>query len=49
MGIQLDGKLNEQQAEIISTAESKVQVYVIPANEEMMIAKHVKEYLLQVH
>ena len=49
MGIKVDEKLNEQQAEIISAAESKVQVYVIPANEEMMIAKHVKEYLLQVH
>lgn len=49
MGIQLDDKLNEQQAEIISAPESKVQVYVIPANEEMMIAKHVKEYLLQYH
>jgi acetate kinase len=49
MGIQLDEKLNEQQTEIISAGESKVQVYVIPANEEMMIAKHVKEYLLQYH
>lgn len=49
MGIQLDDKLNEQQAEIISAPESKVQVYVISANEEMMVAKHVKEYLLQYH
>jgi len=49
MGIQLDDKLNEQQAEVISAPESKVQVTVIPANEEMMIAKHVKEYLLQYH
>ena len=49
MGIQLDIQLNEKQASVISTAESKVQVYVIPANEEMMIAKHVKEYLVRSH
>ena len=49
MGIQLDIQLNEKQASVISTAESKVQVYVIPSNEEMMIAKHVKEYLVRSH
>ena len=49
LGIQLNEVLNESSAEIITQDNSSVQVYVIPANEEIMIARHVKEYLFQYH
>lgn len=39
LGIQLDEKVNQQNESIISSSGSKVSVYVIPANEEYMIAK----------
>ena len=41
MGIDLDEKLNEKNKTIISSARSKVTVYVIQTNEEIMIAKTV--------
>jgi len=39
LGIQLDEKINQQNEMLISSGDSKVQVYIIPANEEYMIAK----------
>jgi acetate kinase len=41
MGIELDEKKNENNDRIISSGNSRVQVYVIPTNEELMIAKTV--------
>lgn len=42
MGIALDGAANAAHAEKISTADSRVPVFVLPTNEEMMIAKHTR-------
>ena len=44
MGVKLDLDANNMRGEekVISTADSKVKVYVIPTNEELMIAKETK-------
>ena len=41
MGVQIDADNNNTRGEekVISTPDSKVKVYVIPTNEELMIAK----------
>lgn len=41
LGVQIDEVANNMRGEekLISTKESKVRVYVIPTNEELMIAK----------
>jgi acetate kinase len=49
MGVRLDDELNEQGERIITKDTGKVQVQVIPANEEIVIARHVKKCLLQYH
>jgi len=41
----LDSKLNHSSAATISDSTSAVKVYIIPTNEELAIAQHVKEYL----
>ena len=41
MGIQLDDEANRDGRQLISTSDSKVNVWVIPTNEELMIARHV--------
>ena len=42
LGVELDLKLNELRGEnLISTPNSKIKVYVIPTNEEVMIAREV--------
>jgi acetate kinase len=40
LGIDLDSESNARQGSRISTPASKVSVWVIPTNEELMIAKH---------
>lgn len=40
LGITLSPAANQQASKIISSADSKVPVFVIPTNEELMIAKH---------
>ncbi|MEH2512668.1 acetate kinase [Nitrobacteraceae bacterium AZCC 1564] len=40
LGIVIDKDANEGNADKISSAGSKVEVHVIPTNEEMMIARH---------
>ncbi len=45
LGIELDAEANEQRAARISTAQSKLSVWVIPTNEELMIARHTGELL----
>ena len=41
MGVKLDVEANNMRGEekVISTPDSKIKVYVIPTNEELMIAK----------
>jgi acetate kinase len=41
MGLELDEKANDTRGEekMISTEDSKIKVYVVPTNEELMIAK----------
>ena len=41
MGVSIDTTLNEQRGEEIkvSKADSKVDIWIIPTNEELMIAK----------
>ena len=40
LGIEVDDELNSRKIGRISNSESKVSVWVIPTNEELMIAKH---------
>lgn len=44
-GISLDQPSNYNGAEIISSASSRVQVWVMPTNEEWMIARHSKNII----
>lgn len=45
LGIEIDTAANEQNATKISTPQSKLSVWVIPTNEELMIAFHTGELL----
>jgi acetate kinase len=40
IGVELDREANRQNAQIISSERSRVRVFVIPTNEEAMIARH---------
>ena len=40
LGIELDNSANGNRGSLISTSKSKVPVWVIPTNEELMIARH---------
>jgi acetate kinase len=40
LGVELDAKANANRGPRISTPQSKVSVWVIPTNEELMIARH---------
>ncbi|MEM5314992.1 acetate/propionate family kinase [Paraburkholderia sp. JHI869] len=43
LGVEIDSMANEAGGPRISTASSKVSVWVIPTNEELMIARHTRE------
>jgi acetate kinase len=45
LGIEIDPEKNEQGSEVISSGDKRVKVYVIPTNEEFMIAKLVYKTL----
>ena len=45
LGIELDEAANARKATQISSPQSKVSVWVIPTNEELMIARHTGELL----
>jgi acetate kinase len=45
LGIELDAENNNKNNKFISHKDSKVNVCVIPTNEEFMIARHTKELL----
>lgn len=40
LGVQLDSKANDKRGPRISEPQSKVSVWVVPTNEELMIARH---------
>jgi acetate kinase len=40
LGVELDAALNERRAPRISSAASRVPVWIIPTNEELVIARH---------
>ena len=40
LGIALDGEANRERRTVISARESRLPVYVVPTNEELMIARH---------
>jgi len=40
LGCELDGNANKAGAPLISTPKSRVPIYVVPTDEELMIAKH---------
>ena len=48
-GVEISGKLNNVKGEEteISTPESKVKVFVVPTNEELMIAKETEKVVMQ--
>jgi acetate kinase len=45
LGIELDGEANTRRESRISRPESKVSAWVIPTNEELMIARHTGQLL----
>jgi acetate kinase len=45
LGVRIDDEANQRNAQQISTLDSRVSVWVIPTDEEMMIAKHTREVL----
>ena len=45
LGLQLDPLRNDAQNTVISTADSVVQVQVIPTNEDLIIARHTQRLL----
>lgn len=46
LGVRYDDAANNANAAVISTADSAIEVRVIPTNEEAMIAQHVREVLV---
>jgi acetate kinase len=42
LGIDLDRRRNREHLEVVSSARSKCQVRVIPTNEDLVIARHVR-------
>ena len=45
LGVKLDAEANAQAGPCISTGESAVSVWVIPTDEELMIATHTRDLL----
>ena len=45
LGLTIDCHKNKRNALTITTPKSKVKAYVIPTNEELMIARHALRYL----
>jgi acetate kinase len=45
LGIKLDAQSNRERKALISAQESLIPVYVVPTNEELMIARHTLEAL----
>ena len=45
LGVELDAEANARNASRITTTESRVSAWVIPTNEELMIARHTRKLL----
>jgi acetate kinase len=45
LGLTIDKNKNRRNSMTISTTKSKVEVYIIPTNEELMIAKHALDFI----
>jgi acetate kinase len=45
LGVELDEAANARNGPRISTASSRVSAWVIPTNEELMIARHTRDVL----
>ena len=41
LGMELDATRNRENGQVISTDRSRVRLFVIPTNEELMMARHV--------
>ena len=50
IGVEIDKEINKQKGKEIkiSNENSKVQVYVVPTNEELMIARDTKEIISKI-
>jgi acetate kinase len=48
LGVVMDVEANDRGAQMISAMDSPVSVWVIPTDEEMMIAKHTREVLRSI-
>ena len=46
LGVELDGAANEKGGSRISTSASRVSAWVIPTNEELMIARHTRSLVV---
>lgn len=52
LGVELDKELNARirgTETVISSADSKIKVVVVPTDEEMMIARDTKEIVSKLH
>ncbi|QOZ68046.1 acetate/propionate family kinase [Bradyrhizobium arachidis] len=49
LGVTLDAAENARHARLISTATSRIPVYVVPTDEELMIAQHTLALLMNGH
>ncbi len=47
LGVKLDEKKNQSNEEVISTPDSKIEIFSIPTNEELMIAHDTKELVIK--
>jgi len=45
LGVELDAAANEHNGPRISAAGSRVSAWVVPTNEELMIARHTRQLL----
>jgi acetate kinase len=46
LGVELDAKENALQSQLISSPASRIPVYVVPSDEDIMIARHTLALLM---
>jgi acetate kinase len=47
MGAKLDAKANARGGPLISAGDSRIPLYVVPTDEELMIAQHTASVLMR--
>lgn len=47
LGVTIDPAANERHAPLISRSDSRIPVYIVPTDEELMIAQHTLSFLLK--